>query len=233
MNTAERRFGSELIRIPEYRYANPNTLIFITGAPLSGKSTIAPLVASCIEGGVLQPMDIIRLMAQEIETHKPESERNPFVNTGSCDSYTLISDGAYNSESLIEGFNLYCKAVGGLLSNIVPKLEAQGAQDIIFEGVQLSPNVISPYLVKKNKLVIMTTSPERFESNRNKMFSGSDSLLERYSVDRLTLIQEEILRQSNDIPKDKLITVDNSDDYIGAASEIVGELIKDAVIVPK
>jgi len=233
MSKAENKFYPETVRLPEYGYANSGTLIFITGAPLSGKSTIAPLVASCIERSVLQPMDIIRLMAQEIEAQKPEQERNRFVNAGSCDSYTLLEDGTYSQANLIEGFGLYCDAVGGLVSKIVPKLEAQGSQDVIFEGVQVTPPIVAPYLINNNRLIVITATSESFKRNRDKMYLGSESLLDRYSIDKLVHIQNEILSQSLDIPEDKLIVVDNSGEYIDAARQIVSSLIEDSVIVRK
>lgn len=221
-----------LIRKPEYRLSGPNTLIFVTGAPLSGKSTIVPLIASSIEGCTLQPMDIIRLLAQEIENAKPNEKRNPFVSYGSCDSYTLVGDGSYSPEALIEGFNRYSKAVSSLLTNIIPKLEAQGVRDLLFEGVQLTPSIVAPYLNGSNRLIVVTSDESMFASNRNKVFGDNQELIERYSTERLLLLQQEILRQARELPKDKVFYVENTGEYTDAAIDVVSFLLETGVIKP-
>ena len=220
----------EYRRGPEFIFTNPNTLLFLTGAPLSGKSTIAPIIASSIEGCAQQSMDIVRLMAQEVEAHKSENERNPFVQYGSCDSYTLIGDGSYSPESLVDGFNEYSSAVTSLLTRIIPKLETQGVRNVLFEGVQLTPHILAPYLVDSNRLIIVTSSEEKLLSNRGKLFAEDHKLLDRYSIDRLLLLQDEILRQSRDIPSDKILCVDNTQDYRTTVSSIISSLLSGGVI---
>jgi len=221
-----------LIRRPEYRLSSPNTLMFLTGAPLSGKSTIAPLITSSVEGLTLQPMDIIRLLAQEVENIKPENQRNPFVNVGSCDSYTLIEDGKYSPERLIQGFNIYSEAVSSLLTGIIPKLEAQGVRDLLFEGVQLTPRIVAPYLDGNNRLIIITSNQPMFSSNRKKVFGENEELVDRYSDEKLLAIQQEILSQARQLPQDKVLYIDNTREYTDAATEIVRILRKTGVIRP-
>lgn len=219
-----------MIRKPEYKLSGPNTLIFLTGAPLSGKSTIAPLVVSCIEGCTLQPMDIIRLLAQEVEAQNPENERNPYVNYGSCDSFTLVGDGSYSPENLIQGFNYYSEAVSSLLTSIIPKLEAQGVRDLLFEGVQLTPSIVSPFLKGNNRLIVVTSDESKFASNRGKVFGENLELVDRYSTERLLLIQAEILKQAADIPDDKVCRVHNTGEYTDSATEIIQFLLEGKVI---
>lgn len=233
MNKIERLSQPEVIRGPEYKFTRQGTLIFLTGVPLSGKSTIAPLIASSIEGCTLQPMDIIRLVAQEIESHKPERERSPFVNYGSCDSYVAIEDGSYSPQSLLLGFNAYSEIVSSPLRNIIPKLEVQGAQNVLFEGVQLTPSIVMSYLNSNSKLIIVTSNAQKLESNRRKMFGDNTELIERYSTDRLLLLQEEILKQSREIPEEKVAYFDNTGDYRNAVVNILQFLLDRRVIEPR
>lgn len=220
----------ETINKPEYRFVNPNTLIFITGTPLSGKSTIAPLIVSSIDSCTLQNMDVLRLVAQQIEGTKPEAERNHFVNYGSCDSYRIIGDGSYSPQNLAEGFNAYSKAVSSVLTNIIPGLELQGARNVLFEGVQLTPSIIAPFLTGNNKLIIITSTESQIDSNRDGLYAGNRELIQRYSTEKLLFLQEEILRQSRKIPKDKVFYIDNTGDYTNAASEIIRGLLNSNVI---
>lgn len=222
-----------LVKEANFRFSKPNTLLFITGVPLSGKSTIAPLITSMIEGCSLQNMDIIRLVAGQMEDLKPESDRNPFVNLGSCDAYTMVGDGTFTSEHFVTGFNEYSKGVFSIIKNIFPNLEAQGAKDVIFEGVQLTPSLIAPHLNGNSKLIIVTSNAERLKTNAYKLFVNDSWLLERYSSDKLLLLQEEILRQAKEIPSDKLLVVDNSGTYVDSTINILQFLINSETIIPK
>lgn len=232
MNKIESSNWPEIIRNPEYRFTKQGTLIFLTGVPLSGKSTIAPLVVSSIEGCTLQPMDIIRLVAQEVESYKPEDKRSQFVYYGSCDSYKAIGDGSYSPQSLILGFNAYCKIVCSLLNSIIPKLEVQGVQNVLFEGVQLAPLEIIRYLNGNNRLIIVTSNAHKLESNRREMFGDDTNLIEIYSTDRLLLLQEEIISQSKQIPPDKLFCVNNTGDFRYTTTQILQFLLNTGVIRP-
>lgn len=215
---------------PEYSFINPNTILFLTGTPLSGKSTIAPLVVSVIQDCTVQNMDIIRILAQEMEMFKPESERNPFVKYGSCDSYVFVGDGSYSPQSLVNGFNSYARAVSSLLTGIVPRLEAQGTQRVLFEGVQLTPEIVSPLLTGNNRLIVITSNETRLSANRDKRYGKDRELLERYSLERLLLLQEEIIRQAQEIAPDKMFFVDNSGDYMDSTVRIIRLLLAEGVI---
>lgn len=221
--------GLRGINRPEYSFTDPNTLLFLTGAPLTGKSTIAPLVASQIEDCAIQNMDIFRLLAQEIEMLKPEDQRNPFVRYGSCDSYVFVGDGSYSPQSLVTGFNSYARAVS-LLDRVIPNLGRQGAQKVLFEGVQLTSEIVSPFLIGNNKLIIVTSSETRLISNRSKRYGEDAAQLERYSIDRLLLLQDEFIRQSKDISPNKIFFVDNSGDYLDSVTRIIRLLIVEGVI---
>ena len=219
------------VRGPEYSFVNPNTLLFLTGTPLSGKSTISLLVASNIEGCTIQSMDIIRLLAQERELQKPEKERNPFVKYGACDSFLFVGDGSYTPRSLIVGFNSYAQAVSSLLDRIVPGLEAQGAQKVLFEGVQITPQAAAPFLAGDNKLIIVTSDASKLESNRNKRYGQDAELVARYSIDRLLLLQGEIVRQGQELPPGKKFFIDNTGDYLNSVEGIIRFLLIEGVII--
>ncbi|MBI2195481.1 MAG: hypothetical protein HYU48_00335 [Candidatus Levybacteria bacterium] len=229
-NNTENLRGHEIIKGPEYSFTKQGTLVFITGAPLSGKSTISPLVAATIKSCALQNMDIIRLIAQEIDRNKPKSQRNPFVTYGSCDSYVFIGDGSYSPEHLIEGFNGYSEAVSSVLTGIIPKLELQGERNVLFEGVQLIPSFVSPYLTNNNKLIVIRSDASQINLNRHGMFAGNQELIDRYSTERILLLQEEILRQSRTIPQDKVFYVDNTGDYTDTVIKIIQFLLNSQVI---
>lgn len=233
MNKAEFHIAGEGLTEANFRFSKPNTLLFITGVPLSGKSTIAPLITPLIDGCSLQNMDIIRLVAGQMEELKPEAERNPFLNLGSCDAYTIVGDGTFTQEHLVTGFNSYSKAVCSVLNNILPKLEVQGAKDVIFEGVQLTPSLVAPHLKGNSKLIIVTSNEEKLRANANKLFANEEWLLERYSPDKLLLLQDEILRQAQEIPDDKLLIVDNSEAYLNSAKIIMQFLANSETIVQR
>lgn len=218
---------------PKYTFKTPNTVLFITGAALSGKSTVTTILASLIEGCGVQSMDIFRLISQEFENRKSMKERNPFVRFGSCDSYLFVGDGKYTPKNLIKGFNNYAKSISLILSIIFPGLETQGVRDLIIEGVQLTPKLIFPYLMGSNKLIILTADEKRFKYNLEKLYSNETELLERYSNEKLGLIQNEIIQQSKDLSKEKYLVVDNSGDYLKTVDKIIKYLIKSGIIEKK
>ena len=51
---------------------NKNSIIFISGSPLSGKTTIAVKLGSNIEGISILSMDIVRIFSQMLEDQKPD-----------------------------------------------------------------------------------------------------------------------------------------------------------------
>ena len=225
--------GQMELRWNEYAFVRQGTLMFLTGVPLSGKSMIARLLSSLIEDCFLQQMDILRLVAQDAESQKPENERNPFVNYGSCDSYLAIGDGTYSPESLIAGFNAYSEVVSSYLDKIIPKLEVQNAQNMLFEGVQLTPSVVYRYLNNNNRLVIVTSDALTLSTNRTKVFGDSAHLTDRYSTEKLLHLQEEIIRQSREIPEGKLTYVSNTGKYETTVRQIIRYLFDSHIIERK
>lgn len=222
--------GSEEIKEPGYKFTGGNSRIFITGVPLSGKSTIAPLVASEISDCGIQNMDILRLTAQMIEEVKPVEERNPFANYGSCDSYVAIGDGSYSPENLVLGYREYSKIVTQSLDFILPKLEVQGAKDMVFEGVQLMPEIVKNYLNPNARLIVVTSNAQTLKTHAQKLFAGEDWLMERYSTDKLLMLQEEILRQTKDFPADKLLIVENTQTIASSTADVMNYLLRSGVI---
>lgn len=233
MNKAEKANEGLTVNELAYSYALPGTLLFINGAPFSGKSTIAPLLAANIAGCVIQNMDILRLTEQDFDDKLPEAERNPVLQYGSCDSYQVVGDGQYSPENLIEGYRRYSKAVCRVLGYVIPRLEAQGAQNVLFEGVQLQPVIVKPYLKAVNKLIIITSSEERLDKNKAKLLDdGNAELEERYSTERLILIQKELLRQTGSMPPEAVLCVNNDNSYIETVAKIIYFLRRSGTIVP-
>lgn len=217
----------------EFVFRKSETSIFLTGVPLSGKSTIAPRVAAQIEGCETQSMDIFRLFANAFEDLKPDAEQNRFVRYGSCDSYLHIGDGKYTPDRLVEGFRRYALGVSSLLKIIYPSLEAQGARNLLFEGVQLTPEAVKDYLFGDNKLIIVRADIQRLRDNREKLYGRNQQMEERYSDESLLLIQDEILRQSRLLDPNTYFIVENTADYAKAVDEITQFLTKTEVIVRK
>lgn len=217
----------------EFLFRKSESSIFLTGVPLSGKSTIAPLVAAQIEGCETQSMDVFRLFANAFEDLKPEADQNRFVRYGSCDSYLHIGNGEYSPDRLVEGFRKYALGVSSLLKIVYPSLEAQGARNLLFEGVQLTPEAVKDYLFGDNKLILVRAEVQRLRENRRKLYGDDQQMGERYSDERLLLIQDEIIRQSDQLSPNSYVIVDNTTDYTKVVEEITHFLLATEVIVRK
>jgi 2-phosphoglycerate kinase len=215
---------------PKYCFSKQNTVIFITGVPLSGKSTVTSQVAASIKGCSSQSMDIFRLFAQEFDKLKPENERNPFVRFGSCDSFLNIGDGSYSPANLILGFNKYSEVVSSLLPVVLPKMETQGVRDAIFEGVQLTPRITEQYLKGNNKLIVLEVDKRRLELNRKERYGDDEVLNERYSTERVCLVQDEIISQTKSLPNNSFKIIKNNLDYFETVSGILKYLESVGVI---
>ena len=203
-----------MIQGSKYSFVYPNTLIFFTGAPVSGKSTLTPLLTASIENCVMQPMDVVRLLSQEFELLKPKPQQNPFVFYGSTDAYTQIGNGSYSSDSLIRGFKEYSMAVTQLLFSLFAKLNPEDIENMIIEGVQLMPEIVAPFLNRSgNKLIVLTSTEEQIALNRQKVFGDNQRLHEKYSTDKLMLIQNELVDQSKKISKNKALVTQNIGSY--------------------
>jgi len=218
------------VNYPKYKFCHPGSLLFVTGAPLSGKSTISSIIASSIEGCATQSMDIIRLLAQEVEGLKKLEQRSPFVNYGSCDSYLLIDNGSYSPSKLIKGYNLYSQVICRLLFRILPKLEKQGVNELLVEGVQLMPKLVEKIMKGNDTLVIIAADKDRFHENRKSIFGKDKKLNARYSTNKLLLIQQEILKQAKSVQNKKIIVIRNNDNCSNVASVVIKSLLKKDVI---
>jgi 2-phosphoglycerate kinase len=214
-----------------YKVKHPNTRLFIAGVPLSGKSTITSILCGQIEGISSQNMDIFRILAIEMENLKSEPKRNKFVAKGSCDSYLLIGDGKYTPRALIEGYKKYSQAICTLLSVVVPQLEAQGAQNIVFEGVQLMPSLVQEYLNSNSRLILVLSNQKMLKANAQKRFSNEPELLNRYAPDRLLLLQNEIKRQALTLPSWAVLNVENNKSPDDAARVVLTYLRNEGLIV--
>lgn len=206
------------------RFKEPETLLFLNGAPLSGKSTIASFLGSRILDCTVQSMDMIRLISCSRNRTLPPALREPTLEYGSCDSYRAIGDGSYSRDALLGGYRQYSRATCHLLNDIIPGFEAQGTGSVVFEGVQLLPEIIGEYLVSnvKNNFIMVKSTEKKLDANRVMKYGAQPSLLtERYSTDKLLLIQSEIIAQAQLLPSEQVLTVQNTGTYVEAVDQII------------
>jgi len=117
---------------------------------------------------------------------------------------------------------------------VLPKLEAQGVKDIIFEGVQLTPKNISKYLKNsQNKLIIIKSNRERLLKNRDKLFGNNQTMINRYNLDRIMLVQEEIIKQTLKLERDKFFIAENNNDYLETVKSILKYLEEYGIVRAK
>jgi 2-phosphoglycerate kinase len=214
----------------QYVFSKPHNVIFITGAALSGKTTLAPMITKNIDNCVVQHMDIVRLLSQDVERRKPKKEQTEFVFYGSADSYELVGDGSYSKENLIKGFRIYSQKVSEMLFNIFPKLNPEDVENIIFEGVQLMPELVAPFLDKPGyKLIVLTTTEKQFEINREKTFKDHPAG-NLYTNEILMTIQGEIVRQAKKITSPQVHIIEPKASLNEAVADALGFLIKSDTI---
>ena len=101
---------------------------------------------------------------------------------------------------------------------------------MLFEGVQLTPSIVSPYLTDDSRLIVVTSSEEQLERNRYKLFGNNPQLQERYSTEKLVILQNEILRQAKESGSDRIILVDNIQDVRETAAGIISALLKQQIL---
>lgn len=210
----------------KHKLTQNKSIIFIGGAPLTGKTTIGTEVAARIDGLTLLPMDIVRIFSQILEKQKPKSTQNKFVNYGSCDSYIIVNDGKRTNQNIIDGYKMYSQAVFEPLKEIISKLEVQGCEHLVIEGVQLTPKLVAPYLGKNAKLIIITASNNRLASNKNKIFGSDKVLNSRYSNNNLTLIQSTLLEQTNSLNPNNYLVIQNTGTITECSNKIIKFLIR-------
>lgn len=216
----------------KYKFAHPHNVLFITGAPLSGKSTIAPLINSRLNNCVIQHMDVIRLLSQEVELQKPEEERNNYVFYGSTDAYKLVGDGIYSPEKLVKGYRLYSIGIASLLFSVFNKLNPEDIDNMTVEGVQLMPELVAPYLKRDGySLVVLTADEDQFNYNRDKDFTDPE-VKKKYSNDKVILVQNEILRQIKGLSDNKVIVTQNKGRPVDVVRKILKKLVRTSFITP-
>ena len=105
-------------------------IIFLSGVPASGKTTLARNLAKKLKIDKIIDLDCLKLTSQ-LFVSKSES---PYL-------YTTTHE-AKNVENLtqIEGFNKYCNVVQDVLVKLLDKMKNE--KYIIVEGAQLTPFVL-------------------------------------------------------------------------------------------
>lgn len=67
--------------------------------------------------------------------------------------------------------------------------------------------------------------------NRREIFGDDKEMTERYSTEKLLVLQDELLRQSKEIPSGKVVTINNVGEYTDTASEVIRFLSKTGLIM--
>lgn len=194
----------------KYKFTKPNAIIFIAGASLSGKTTLAPLVSSKIENCIVQHMDVIRMLSEDLTLHDGKVVENNLVSTGSADAYTQIGDGSYSEKNLIEGYRLYSQIVTKYFLPVISKLNTEDMDNMVLEGVQLMPELLIDILSNKNTYLFVLTADEEHYKKSVKNRYNTDKLRIRYSSDRLKLIEKELVRQTNGLPTKNFMIIHTS-----------------------
>ena len=225
--------SKEVLPLHEYRFIEPGSVVFLTGTPLSGKSTIAPIVSMQIENCAMQHMDVIRLLSQQIELIKPEGQRNNLVMFGSTDAYTQIGDGTYSDAALIEGYKQYSKAVTKHFFAVLNQLNPEDISNMFIEGVQLLPEIVAPYLQSHPGLLIILTSNNNTLQTRVEERYIDPTVQSKYRPKMLQLIQDTLLDQSKIISQKNLLVIKNNLEPLNTANAIIKSLIKKRVLLPR
>lgn len=193
-----------------YSYILPHNVLFLTGAPLCGKSTIASILNACIVDSAIQHMDLIRLLSENMENKKPINKRNKFVGLSSVDAYKEIGNSEYSTDNLILGYKLYSEAVSQLILSVLDKLNPEDIDHLIMEGAQLLPELTAPYLSRPGYgIIVLKTTEEQFNIHRENVFS-EQNLRDKYSNEKVISIQNELIKQAEKINSKKVFIVENN-----------------------
>ena len=91
---------------------------------------------------------------------------------------------------------------------------------------------MQPYLTENNKLVIVTTNAAQLDKNLSKLFREEPEMLARYSIEKILLIQEELLNQAETLEGNKVLTITNTADLSSPVNKILNFLSSTKVIEP-
>jgi len=115
----------------------------------------------------------------------------------------------------------------------ITRFYSSQTRDVVFEGVQLIPDIVQEHLNKNSRLILITSTEKRLSENAKRMFGEEKWLLDRYSPEKLLLLQNELIRQTKTFPKDQLIIIDNSGEILDSAIEIMNYLLTSGEIERK
>jgi 2-phosphoglycerate kinase len=214
----------------KYRFVHPNSVLFLNGPPLSGKSTLAPELAHHIDNCIVQHMDVLHLVSQYVEEQKPLSERNEFLFYGSTDAYKLIDDGSYSEEHLLAGFKKYSAGVAQFIFSILDDLNPENIDNMVVEGVQIMPELVAEYLKRAGyALLLMVTSPDQFDQNRDNVFSDEQTK-QKYPDTMLLSLQRELISQTRELPEEKYCIIENTGNLELMVCKVIIFLLENKII---
>ncbi len=214
----------------KYKFTAQNTIIFIAGAPSSGKTILAPLVSFEIENCIVQHMDIIRMLSEHLTLQNGRLKENKLVSSSSVDAYTQIGDGSYSPKNLIEGYKLYSQIITKHFLPVIAKLNPEDVNNMILEGVQLMPELLKDILSQTNTyLFVLTANKEHYKKNAKCRFV-TDELRTKYSPKKLKLIEVELVSQANALPTNNYTIIPNSKMVQNTVNKVLQCLLEKNII---
>jgi 2-phosphoglycerate kinase len=176
--------------IKKIQSAKKPVIIFISGIPASGKSTLAVKLAAKLNFKVCIGVDEIK----EVVKHY---DKNPFIKRSSHNCWQLL--GARSDKNILKGYEKYCFGMTAGVSAIINQSRKTG-ENLIIEGVQLLPKLYSKFNNFNCFHFVLVSNFDRLHQNRIKQ-----KITERHQIQtdvwskkekELKLIQLELIRQA-------------------------------------
>lgn len=166
-------------------------IIFISGIPATGKSTLAIKLAAKLDIKVCVGVDEVKEVVKIYD-------KNPFVHRSSHDCWQLI--GERNKKNILLGYKKYCYGLKNGVGSIINRSKNNG-ENAIIEGVHLLPEIylktselnVFYFLITSNFGFIHKKNIKKRLIERHKM--QDDVWSERYP--ELKIIQNEMIMSAN------------------------------------
>ncbi len=182
-------------------------LIFISGIPACGKTTIARELALKIKADKIIDLDCLKNTCKIFVS----SQEAPYLYTTSHEAYKI------ENTKLIEGFEKYCESIQNYLINLINIMKNE--KIIIIEGAQLTPGILSRLDKEKYNSILFslivdrknfeTRVYEKLKNRQGKWLEHIDEIFEIQSYLRKKNAQDQICILNNDKEKtiEKMIEV--------------------------
>ncbi len=182
-------------------------LIFISGIPACGKTTIARELALKIKADKIIDLDCLKNTCKIFVS----SQEDSYLYTTSHEAYKI------ENTKLIEGFEKYCESIQNYLINLINIMKNE--KTIIIEGTQLTPGILSRLDKEKYNSILFslivdrknfeTRVYEKLKNRQGKWLEHIDEIFEIQSYLRKKNAQDQICILNNDKEKtiEKMIEV--------------------------